>query len=114
MLDQLFIRKLDQGGCQEYMESLSDQLRLTLRRIEIIRKKQKANPNFEAYDRWADGMVGIDIRLEEQLAVRDDLESDLTILTARLDSLLIRKEHPNCKLVTARTAQLSLFDLGVI
>lgn len=113
MLDNLFVKKLDAAACLEHIEFHGHDLEVTERRIKAIRKKQQTNPEFKAYDKWADDMVDIDTRLEEQLAVRDEIEADLIMLRLKLDSLTLKKEHPNCKLFNSQVAQLSLLDMGM-
>lgn len=110
MLDTFMFKYMDRQSCLDYKETYNGWLELTNRRIERIRSKQAANPDFKAYDKWADDFVDIDTRLEEQLAIADELASDMKGLNNRLDVLNLQAEHPKAKVISATVAQLSLFE----
>lgn len=110
MLNQLFINRLDQSACFYYKELAEADLELTNRRIDRIRAKQEKEPNFESYDVWADGMVDIDTRLEEQLAVVADIEYDIELLDEHLKNLADRAENERKQLLKPHVIQLKLFE----
>ncbi|MCJ7633674.1 hypothetical protein MUP77_14950 [Candidatus Bathyarchaeota archaeon] len=107
MLDQL-VKRLDRQGCQEYQEGYQRELDLTNRRLERLRNKQKKNPNFEAYDYYANEKVSIVTRIEEWEAVKDELEWILEIIQERLSALDVRERYPESKQVGKDAHQLSL------
>jgi len=83
MLTKMMIRKYTAADCQEYREDIQSELKLTAIRIERLFATQAKNPDWKAYDKYADDIVGIDIRLEEQHAVSEMLEDDLLVITER-------------------------------
>ena len=83
MLTKMIVRKYTAADCQEYREDIQSELKLTAIRIERLFATQAKNPDWKAYDKYADDIVGIDIRLEEQHAVSEMLEDDLLVITER-------------------------------
>ena len=107
MLDERLARKLTLADCQEYRESFEAELVLTDRRLERLKNTQAENPGWAAYDKYADDIVGIDIRIEEQATVREELENSLAVLSARegiIAQAAMRTRQAN------DSAQLGLFD----
>lgn len=90
MLDRMLLHKLNLQDCQAYREYREEYLDLTNRRIERLKATQARNPDWTAYCKYADDMVSIDIRIEEQLAVKEDLELEIEQLSQREES--IKKE----------------------
>ncbi|GAH53853.1 unnamed protein product, partial [marine sediment metagenome] len=50
-----------------------------------LRKTQASRPDWKGYDPYIDEYVGIDIRIEEQEAVRDMIEDALKLMAAEQD-----------------------------
>jgi len=109
MLDTRLVRLLDKETCLEHQEAYRKELDLTDRRLERLRKKQEQNPNFSAYDVYADDQVDICTRIEEFEAVKDELEWYLELIEEQLSILKLKENHPGCKVVK-HGAQLSLLD----
>lgn len=110
MLAEWYLKRLDWDDCNRHLEFKLDDLDLTNRRIERIKAKQKQNPDFKAYDVWADDLVDIATRLEEQTAIKYELDDDIEKIENRLYILNIKKEHPKARIVTPTVVQLSLFE----
>lgn len=108
MLDKGFVKKLTLADCQEYMEANKGELTLTKTRLERLKKTQENNPSWEAYDKYADDFVGIDIRIEEQYAVFEWLEAERNLITERED--ILKKEAAHLEYLKHSPKQLSLFD----
>jgi len=53
-----------------------------LRRLQMLKEK---NPAWEAYDKYADAPVGIDIRIEEQEAVLEELADEIAGVQSFID-----------------------------
>ena len=87
MLDKRIVRKFTLADCQEYREATKAELALTGLRLSRLLSTQDKNPKWAAYDKYADEIVGIDIRIEEQYAVHEELEEALRLLTEREDIL---------------------------
>ncbi|MCJ7829170.1 MAG: hypothetical protein MUP81_05460 [Dehalococcoidia bacterium] len=111
MLDRQLVKRLDRQGCQEYQEGYLRELDLTNRRLERLRNKQKQNPDFEAYDYYAGEKVGIDVRIEEQEAVKDELEWYLELIQERLNALDIKEKYPESKQVGKDAYQLNMLEV---
>ena len=121
MLDKYWLRKLDRQALGNYREFKCYDLDLTNRRLEKMKAKQAANPDFKAYDKWADGMVDIATRIEEHTFVREDILDDLAAIDDRMIELdkienlgELRREHPGGKIlkydIGNEVVQLSLFE----
>ena len=80
MLTKQMVRKFNKAECQEARDNIISWQALTDTRIERLKATQVKNPNWAAYDKYADDIVGIDIRIEEQSAVRDMLDEELQII----------------------------------
>lgn len=96
------------------MSNLRPQLPLIRRRIRLLKATQKRNPTWAHYDKYADAIVGIDIRIEEQQACLDYAEEeidkykkDLQRLEWKEKGMPNMKEHTNfcdsCKYVRPAT-----------
>ena len=88
MLDKMIVRKFNLADCQEYKEATKAELALTGLRLSRLLSTQNKNPKWAAYDKYADDVVGIGIRIEEQYAVHGELEEDLRLLTEREDIII--------------------------
>ena len=111
MLDKRFVKHCTLADCKEQRESIEAERMLTVTRLERLRNTQANNPNWEAYDKYADDMVGIDIRIEEQQAVQEELEDDLRLLQDRERVITIAAAYIKKTLKVGRTAiQLGLFE----
>jgi len=49
--------------------------------------------SLSAYDKYADAFVGIDIRIEEQLAVREEIEQDIVLVDTRAQEIVEEKKR---------------------
>jgi len=94
MLDKYIIRKFTLADCQEYKEATKAELALTGLRLSQLLTTQAKNPEWAAYDKYADDVVGIDIRIEEQEAVLELLEDVLALIAEREAALKGRGEYP--------------------
>jgi len=56
---------------------------MTAVRLSRLQATQSKNPKWAAYDKYADDVVGIDIRIEEQYAVAEELNGDLKLINDR-------------------------------
>lgn len=110
MLDKFFVRKLNQGDCHEFREQRKKWLALTDIRIERLKATQAKNPKWAAYDYLADDIVGIDTRIEEQLAVREELEAELGLISEREE--VLRYTAAAIEKINAKplAVQLGFFD----
>jgi len=101
MIDKRFFKKFTLEDCTHYRRELGESLRLTKERLRRLNKKQKENPAWAAYDKYADALVGIDIRIEEQLAVREEIGQDIILVDERACEIVaeskraIEKERRN-------------------
>jgi len=89
MLDKAFVKKLSPADCNLIEEHLEVEVILTNTRIERLQTTQAKNPTWAAYDKYADDLVGIDIRIEEQNAVAGMLEDDLRLIRERREIIKI-------------------------
>ncbi|MCJ7829334.1 MAG: hypothetical protein MUP81_06310 [Dehalococcoidia bacterium] len=111
MLDRQLVKRLDRQGCQEYQEGYLRELDLANRRLGRLLNKQKQNPNFEAFDYYANEKVSIDTRIEEWEAVIDELEWYLDLLNDQLNALEIKEKYPESKQVGKDAHQLNMMDM---
>ena len=88
MLKKQIVRKFTLADCREYREAIKAELALTGLRLSRLLSTQDKNPKWAAYDKYADDMVGIDIRIEEQYAVYGELEEDTKVIEERIDAIL--------------------------
>ena len=88
MLEKRIVRKLTTEECHEWIGDLKHEKALTGIRLSRLLATQSKNPGWAAYDKYADDIVGIDIRIEEQYAVAEWLEDDIQQLEERLDVIL--------------------------
>lgn len=87
MIDKRFLKKFTLEDCTQCRIELSESLKLTKERLGRLKRKQKENPAWVAYCKYADAFVGIDIRIEEQLAVREEIEQNIVLVDARAREL---------------------------
>ena len=85
MFNRNDVKKLTEQDIAEYERYYTEELRLTERRLPSLRRRQEREPTWSAYDPRIGEEVGIDIRIEEQEAVRDEFEILLAILQAEKD-----------------------------
>jgi hypothetical protein len=111
MLDRQLVKRLDRQGCQEYQEGYLRELDLANRRLKRLRNKQKQNPNFEAYDYYAGENVSIDIRIEEQIAILDELILYENMLKERINDIDFKAKYPEAKRIAPEVHQLSIYDI---
>jgi len=109
MLDKYFISKATAEECQIYLKDIDIEIGLTASRIEKLKATQDRNPGWRAYDKYADDIVGIDIRIEEEYAVREMLDDTSGLLNRRIDTLLGLKAF-GVKGQDGPVYQLGLFD----
>jgi len=83
MLTKQILRKFNATDCQEARDNIEAEMKLQVIRLERLRTTQAKNPEWAAYDKYADDIVGIDIRIEEQCAVAEMLEDDLELVADR-------------------------------
>lgn len=111
MLDKYFIRRFNEEECIEEIENIKRLQLLTterLRRLEVTKAK---NPGWAAYDKFADDIVGIDIRIEEQSAVSEMFEGTLELVNLRLDVIHgIEAVFGDTPTLRAPAYQLGFFD----
>lgn len=72
--------KLTPEQAADRLEELRSELSLTERRLEKLKETQRKNPEWKAYDKWADDIVTIGTRIEEQLAVSEMLGEEIVTL----------------------------------
>lgn len=77
----------DENAIRETIEQWEDQLSLTEKRLTTLKNKQKVSPDFKSWDVYADDYVDIATRIEEQTAVKEELEEGLKILKNSLKGL---------------------------
>ena len=85
MLTKQILRQLSDQGIKDYIAEYLDCLELTERRLVALRRRQKREPTWKHFDPMIQEMVGIGIRIEEQLAVKDELSDLLSLLAADLN-----------------------------
>jgi len=83
MIDKRLLKKFTLEDCTQYRRELGESLKLTKGRLRRLKKRASWNPSWTAYDKYADALVGIDIRIEEQLAVREEIEQDIILVDGR-------------------------------
>jgi len=88
MLKKQIVRKFTLADCQEYREDTKAELALTGLRLSRLLSTQDKNPKWAAYDKYADDIVGIDIRIEEQYAVHEELNEALRLINEREDIII--------------------------
>lgn len=104
------LKKFSIEDCREARGRLDTDATLTQTRLERLKATQAKNPEWAAYDKYADDIVGIDIRIEEQYAVREDIEDDLKMIDEREDILIYGSPYRESPRPGKHTLQLSFFD----
>lgn len=89
MLNKWFVRKFTLADCEAYIEETRAAIILTKMRLSRLQTTKAKNPGWAAYDKYADDIVGIDIRIEEQTAVSDELEGDLGLINERKNIIIV-------------------------
>lgn len=82
MLDKVTVRKLSDADLERAAGELTDFIALTDRRLSALRRRQARDPDWKALDPLIDEEVGIDVRIEEQEAVRQEAEENLALVDA--------------------------------
>ena len=95
MIDKRIAKTLDRETCLEYREVYQRELDLIYRRLERLCNKYKLNPDFESYDMWAGEKIDLPTRIEEQEAIKDELEWYLELIEKQLQTLNIKADYPN-------------------
>jgi len=108
MLDRRFAKTLDHQGCLEFQEGYQGHLVLTNRRLERLKVRQKREPTWRGFNYYADEMVDIGTYIEEQEAIKDELEWYLRILQERLNALAVKEQYPESKQVGEDAHQLAM------
>ena len=85
MLTKHMLKQLQEQDIKEYISGYRYELALTERRLVALSRRQQRDPTWEHFDPMVQEMVGIGIRIEEQLAVKDELNDLLSLLAADLD-----------------------------
>jgi len=93
------------------MDNLQAGLALTLRRVAKLLVTQKRNPTWAAYDKYADDVVGIDVRIEEQEAIIEHIEGELVKFEADLAKL--KQKQANCTPSRRERCRQASMELGV-
>jgi len=83
LIDKRLLKKFTLEDCTQYRREFGESLWLTKERLRRLKKKEQENPAWAAYCKYADALVGIDIRVEEQLAVREEIEQDIILVDER-------------------------------
>ena len=74
MFTPQMLRQLSDSEVEEYLSYYQGELELTERRLSRLEQRRARDPGWASYDQMIGEEVGIDIRIEEQMAVRDGLE----------------------------------------
>ena len=85
MMTSQILKQIRGPDVAEYISEYCRELVLTDKRLDALQRRQKRQPTWEAFDPMIQEYVGIDIRIEEQLAVRDELSAKLILLKAELN-----------------------------
>jgi len=93
MLDKRLLKKFTIEDCNQVRRELGESLRLTKERLRRLKRKEKENPSWAAYDKYADAFVGIDIRIEEQQAVREEIEQDIILVDGRACEIIAESKR---------------------
>lgn len=89
MLDKRIVKKFNLEDCRQEREIIEPAIALTEIRLERLRTTAERDPGWQSFDKYADDMVGIDIRIEEQHACLEMLEEELQLITEREETLKI-------------------------
>jgi len=87
-MDKRLLKKFTLEDCTQYRREFGEWLKLTKERLRRLKIRQSENPDWAAYDKYADDFVGIDIRIEEQLAVREEIEQDIVLVDTRAQEIV--------------------------
>ncbi len=108
MIDKRLLRKFTIEDCTQCRIELSESLKLAKERLRRLKRKQKMNPDWVAYDKYADAPVGIDIRIEEQLAVKEELEQDIRVVDERACEVVEESKRAATKIRKAGDVQIPM------
>lgn len=75
------LKRLSDEDIEEYTGYYQEQLALTERRLAALLKTRAVQPRWSAFDPFIGEEVGIDIRIEEQEAVRDEITDYLQLFS---------------------------------
>ena len=85
MLKAQVLKQLSEQDINEFISEYHHELVLTNRRLDALQCRKKREPTWEALDPMIQEYVGINIRIEEQLAVKDELIAQLVLLESELN-----------------------------
>ncbi len=85
MIDNRYLKQVKEADLCTFTLDFIHQLVLTERRLAALRRTQTRNPDWCAYDPMIGEEVSIDIRIEEQEAVRGELEEQSRLIGVELD-----------------------------
>ena len=94
MVDKAWLKKIDEDSLGRLREELTREFFLTQRRLAALRKTQVRDPGWKALDPLIDEVVGIDIRIEEQEAVKGELTEQLGMIAEEYARRKARAEEP--------------------
>ncbi len=85
MLDSRYLKQLKEADLCTFTLDFIHQLVLTERRLAALQRTQTRKPDWTAYDPMIGEEVSIDIRIEDQEAVKGELEEQLNLIGVELD-----------------------------
>ena len=93
MIDKRLIKKFTLEDCIQYRREFGEWLKMTKERLKRLKKKQAENPTWIGYCKYADAFIGIDIRIEEQLAVREEIKQDIILVDERAREIVAESKR---------------------
>ncbi len=85
MIDNRYLKQVKEADLCTFTLDFIHQLVLTERRLAALRRTQTRKPDWSAFDPFIQDKVGIGTRIEEQVAVKGELEEQLRLIGAELD-----------------------------
>ncbi len=80
MLERYNLKRLTDEELGKFEATFNDELALARRRLASLKRTQAARPDFTNFNPLADGIVGIDIYIEEWEAVLGELTDQLKLI----------------------------------
>ncbi len=80
-MNNVILKSMRGEDIAERMAIDEEQLALTNRRLAALLRRQEREPTWTAFDLFIGENVSIDIRIEEQRAVRDELIEEIAMLS---------------------------------
>jgi hypothetical protein len=108
VIDKRLLKKFTIKDCTQCRIELSESLKLTKERLRRLKRKQKENSDWVAYDKYADAPVGIDIRIEEQLVVGKEIEQDIILVDERACEVIEESKRAAIKIRKAGEVQIPM------